>query len=53
MLRPNSERFIVEVHAARAVSPRVLEEFIENAQGHPGAVFMRKDEIAGLRSIAR
>ena len=32
--------------AGRPSRTLVLEEFIEYAQGHPGVVFMRKDEIA-------
>ena len=32
--------------AGRPSRARVLEEFIEYAQSHPGVVFMRKDEIA-------
>ncbi len=32
--------------AGRLSRTKVLEEFIEYAQGHTGGVFMRKDEIA-------
>jgi hypothetical protein len=34
------------LHSWKEIRARVLEQFITYAQGHPGVVFMREDEIA-------